>query len=120
MSPGKRQVQASAYVFPCDRSDAARALIWNCGWLSSNCTNRWPTTPVAPRIPTRNLFAIQKYLPLRNTYHRGHREKPPDRYEALSGVGPCIVQGFFSVSSVVNPESSVVSSSKTSALLPVA
>src|SRR6185369_11405239 len=31
ISPGKRQVHASAYVFPCDRSEAARAATSNCG-----------------------------------------------------------------------------------------
>src|SRR5216683_7595254 len=53
MSPTSRHVQASPYDFPCERSDAAKAVISNSGCFSSIRTKRWPTIPVAPRIPTR-------------------------------------------------------------------
>src|SRR5712691_4002531 len=56
-SPGSRQVHASAYGLPCERSDAASAVTTNWGWRSSSCRKRWPTAPVAPRIPTR-IFAM--------------------------------------------------------------
>ena len=51
-----------AKVFPCERSEAASAVISNCGWFSSNWMKRCPTMPVAPSIPTRSFLVIVKFL----------------------------------------------------------
>src|SRR6059036_573547 len=55
ISADSRQAHASAYGLPCERSDPASAVTANCGWSASSWTNRWPTVPVAPRMPTRIL-----------------------------------------------------------------
>src|SRR3954454_12890586 len=66
--PGSFHAHASAYVFPAERSDAAIAVISNCGWSSSNCANRCPTVPVAPNIPTLYFLLILRLLA--TTYHK--------------------------------------------------
>ena len=43
---------------PSERSDAASHATSNHGCCSSICTNRCPTMPVAPRIPTGTFFDI--------------------------------------------------------------
>src|ERR1700761_8631705 len=47
-----RQVVASAYFFPAERSEAESQLTSNHGWFSSSCIKRCPTVPVAPTMPT--------------------------------------------------------------------
>src|SRR5437773_1727679 len=65
--PGRRHTHASPNVFPCERSDAATAVTTSWGWPSNMATSRWPTVPVAPRMPTRTCaatclpFGRQKY-----------------------------------------------------------
>src|SRR5581483_1702521 len=49
---------ASPYMRPSERSEAASQATSNQGWCSSSCTKRWPTMPVAPRIPTGNFSAM--------------------------------------------------------------
>src|SRR5262245_17358803 len=52
ISPAKRQVQASAYGLPAERSEAASSTTSNHGWAARSWMKRWPTAPVAPRTPT--------------------------------------------------------------------
>jgi hypothetical protein len=46
------QWQASAYVLPALRSLAASQVMLNHGWSARSWMNRWPTAPVAPKMPT--------------------------------------------------------------------
>lgn len=52
MSELSRHSTASRYVCPTLLSLAVTHVSSNVGCSSSNCTNRCPTAPVAPRIPT--------------------------------------------------------------------
>ena len=56
--PGSTQRTPSPYLPPMVRSEPVSAVTSNHGWPSSNCTNRCPTAPVAPRIATLTLFDI--------------------------------------------------------------
>src|SRR5262245_23928124 len=56
----RRQVAASRYGRPADRSDAATSATSNQGWPASSCTNRCPTAPVAPRTAT-GIFAMSNF-----------------------------------------------------------
>src|SRR3977135_2208370 len=98
--PGSGQVHASTYGLPCERSDAASAVTVNWGWRSSSCKKRWPTAPVAPRIPTR-IFSIDPRAPLAcavldaagraryvSTYNRSGRGDCPRRGIARAFLFP--------------------------------
>ena len=48
----QRLPTASSYVLPALCAEAASVTTSNHGWFSSNVMKRWPTIPVAPRMPT--------------------------------------------------------------------
>src|SRR6266567_655002 len=58
----RRQRAAAAYSLPSERSDAASHTASNQGWRSSIWIKRWPTMPVAPRIPTGILLFIKEAI----------------------------------------------------------
>ena len=47
-----RQVHASRYGLPAERSEAATSATSNQGWSARSWMKRWPTAPVAPSTPT--------------------------------------------------------------------
>ena len=69
-----RHLAASPYVLPLDRSLAASQATSNHGWSSRSWMKRWPTIPVAPRIPIGCFFCMAL-----NTLV--YRRIDPDRYE---------------------------------------
>ena len=54
----RRQVQASRYDLPAERSEATSSATSNHGWSASSWMKRWPTAPVAPSTPTGIFFAM--------------------------------------------------------------
>src|SRR5206468_7920088 len=63
---------ASPYFLPLERSLAASHVISNQGWFSSNWMKRWPTIPVAPRMPMGCLLCMAVDIPV---YRNGESEK---------------------------------------------
>src|SRR4051812_26746041 len=56
ISNGSRHGHASPKRLPTERSEAASAATSKYGWSRSMWTSRWPTRPVAPRMPIFRLF----------------------------------------------------------------
>src|SRR5271163_1040959 len=52
IAPSRRQLVASRYLLPAERSLAPAHFKSNQGWFSNNLANCWPTMPVAPNTPT--------------------------------------------------------------------
>ncbi len=57
ISPSRRQLVASEYFLPEERSLAPTQVTSNHGWLRRNLMKCWPTIPVPPRTPTGMRFA---------------------------------------------------------------
>src|SRR5438445_5725534 len=71
--PGSFHEHASEYGFPTERSDAAIAVISNCGCPSRSCANLCPTVPVAPKIPTLYFFTfLLSLLHFQGFFHPPH------------------------------------------------
>src|SRR5262249_48035595 len=58
---------ASPYLCPADRREAASASIWNQGWCCKARTNCWPTTPVAPTMAAFNIDVASSSTVLLNS-----------------------------------------------------
>ena len=61
MPPSRRQLVASRYFLPAERSLAPSHVRSNHGWSCRNLMKCWPTMPVAPRIPTSILVCINLF-----------------------------------------------------------
>ena len=72
----RRHLAASSYFLPLERSLAASQDIWNQGWFSRSWMKRWPTMPVAPRMPISCLFCIVVDPPV---YRRGEANRANSR-----------------------------------------
>src|SRR6185437_14534424 len=78
---GRRQVAASEYFLPADRSEAASHATSNHGCCSSSWINRCPTVPVAPRMPTGILLVMGSSLPILAEQFEAHDSENPERSE---------------------------------------